>query len=70
MKVRFFYLSSGDDAPSGFDFFVRDDGTVWRDSFKTFESQSAVIGFDDCIMPCPEIGWMPLPAPPKEKPSE
>jgi hypothetical protein len=61
MNVRFFYKSSGDDAPKGFDFFIREDGTVWRDNFQTYESQCAVIGFEDCIMPCPEIGWAPVP---------
>lgn len=37
--------------------FVRSDGTVWRDNYKTWESQEASIGFDDCVEPCPHIAW-------------
>ena len=37
-------------------YFVMED-KVWRDNFKTRESQGAVIGFDDCIVECPDIGW-------------
>jgi hypothetical protein len=61
MNVRFFYKSSGEDAPRGIDFFIRDDGTVWRDNYQSCESQAASVGFEDFIMPCPEIGWMPVP---------
>lgn len=56
-KLRFFWKSTGDDAPTGLDYFVRDDGTVWRDNYKTCESQCSVVGFDDFVMPCPDLDW-------------
>lgn len=56
-RLRFFWKSTGDDAPSGLEFFVLEDGSVWRDNYRTCESQSAVVGFDDFVMPCPEIDW-------------
>lgn len=56
-KIRFFYKSTGDDAPKDLDYFVRADGTVWRDNYETCESQCAVVGFDDFVMPCPDIDW-------------
>lgn len=55
--IRFFYKTSGDTAPTGLDFFIREDGSVWRDNFRTCESQCSVVGFDDFIMECPDIGW-------------
>lgn len=57
IELRFFVKQTKADAPRGFDYFIRDDGTVWRDNYKTYESQSSAVGFDNCIMPCPEIGW-------------
>lgn len=30
---------------------------VYSDNFKTFESQPGVIGFHDCIVAMPNIGW-------------
>ena len=56
-KIRFFYKTSGDDAPAGFGYFIESDGTVWRDNEQSYESQCAVIGFEDCVMPCPELDW-------------
>lgn len=62
-KLRFFWKTSGDDAPAGFDCFVRDDCTVWRDNYRTCESQCAAVGFDDFAMPCPELDWEVIEAP-------
>ena len=56
-EIRFFVKATKDDAPRGYDYFIRDDGSVWRDNYRTCESQSAVVGFEDFVMPCPEIGW-------------
>ena len=56
-NVRFFVKATKDDAPRGYDYFIRDDGSVWRDNYRTYESQCAVVGFENFIMPCPEIGW-------------
>lgn len=56
-EIRFFVKATNEAAPRGFDYFIRDDGTVWRDNYQTCESQCAVVGFEDFIMPCPEIGW-------------
>lgn len=38
-------------------YFIRGDGTVWCDNANTWESSPSVIGFDDCISPCPNISW-------------
>jgi hypothetical protein len=56
--IKFYNLKTLEPAPSQLDFFVREDGSVWRDNFQTFESQERTIGFEDCIVECPDIGWM------------
>lgn len=38
-------------------YFVRGDGSVWRDTGGTCESQSEVVGFKDFCVPCPDLGW-------------
>ena len=55
--ILFFYKDTGTEVPKELDCFVRADGTVWRDSFETCESQCSVVGFDDFIIPCENIGW-------------
>lgn len=54
--IRFFLLSTGETAPD-LDYFVRGDGSVWRDNYRTYESQCSVVGFDDFVMPCENVGW-------------
>ena len=56
-KLRFFFVDSGDQAPETLDYFVRQDGSVWRDNYQTCESQCAVVGFENFIMPCPDVRW-------------
>lgn len=53
--IEFFVKATGEAAPTH-DYFVMED-KVWRDSYETCESQSAVVGFYDFIVECPEIGW-------------
>lgn len=38
-------------------YFVRGDGSVWRDNSETCESQAQAVGFEDFCEPCPHIGW-------------
>ena len=33
------------------------DGYVFRDNNYTYESQEAVVGFEDCIVKCPHLDW-------------
>ncbi|RUR69033.1 hypothetical protein EJP67_18405 [Variovorax guangxiensis] len=69
VKIEFFVKATGEAAPvDRFDYFIRD-GAVWRDNFRTCESQMAVVGFEDFIMECPEIGWrVAAPASAPERP--
>jgi len=56
-KIEFFYKLSGLTVdPEGFDYFVMG-GLVYRDNFRTCESQCAVVGFDDFIVEVPELSW-------------
>lgn len=42
-------------------YFVRGDGSVWRDNGESWESQCAVIGFEDCVAACPKLAWRVVP---------
>lgn len=55
MKLKFL-LKNGNPAPER-DYFVMKDGSVWCDNYNTFESQEASIGFDNCIVRCPDVVW-------------
>lgn len=60
--IEFFDKETGAAADNHQDlYFVRGDGSVWRDNCNFYESQCAVIGFDDCCMPCPELTWREVP---------
>lgn len=54
--LRFFNKSDGSEAPSH-DYFVMKNGTVWRDNYRSCESQASVVSFDDFVVECPEVGW-------------
>jgi len=54
-RLQFFDKETGEIRTNHEYFVLR--GEVWRDNYNTYESQAAVIGFDDCIVRVPEIGW-------------
>lgn len=58
MRIEFYDVDTGEvlDRPYN-TFFVMGNGEVWADNGNYWESQSASIGFEDCIRPCPNIGW-------------
>ena len=60
-KLRFFDRKTGNIMPPGEDYFVRSDNTVWRDNYRTFESQCSVVSFDDFVEECPGVGWELVP---------
>lgn len=56
--IEFYEKQTGTALPNEDDlYFIRGDGSVWRDNCESYESQSAVIGFENCVAPCPQIGW-------------
>lgn len=58
MKIVFYRESNGEVLHNTNDqYFVMND-IVFRDNEKTFESQCAVVAFEDFIRACPEVGWM------------
>lgn len=61
MKIRFFYIATGEDIPLlesyYMNLFVMADSKVYSDNNQTYESQCSVVGFEDCIMQRPTIGW-------------
>jgi hypothetical protein len=56
MIIEFYEKESGEVVPTG-DYFILNGSEVWRDNYNSYESQSTTIGFDDCIIDCPSIGW-------------
>jgi len=61
VKLRFFDRKTGNIMPHGEDYFVRSDNTVWRDNYRTFESQCSVVSFEDFVVECPGVGWELVP---------
>lgn len=53
--IEFFDRETGE-VRTNHEYFVLN-GEVCRDNYNTYESQCAVIGFEDCIVRVPEIGW-------------
>jgi len=39
------------------DYFVLNGNEVWRDNEHTYESQCAVVSFENFIVRCEDIGW-------------
>lgn len=52
-RIRFFVSETGLYAPE-VDYYVTQDGKVWRDNYESYESHPGVIPF---LIPCPEIDW-------------
>lgn len=58
MNIEFYDINTGEVVDNKYDmFFVRGNGEVWADNGNYWESQSASIGFEDCVVRCPNIGW-------------
>ena len=57
MKIEFFKKDTGEliDGTDGVYFVMSNE--VYKDNFETWESQQAVIGFDNCIERCKDVGW-------------
>ncbi len=56
MRIEFYKKDTGEAVPTG-DYFVLNGNEVWCDNYEYYESQSASIGFDDCVVKCDQIGW-------------
>ena len=63
MKIEFYFKENGlvivEENARDMLFVMND--IVYSDNLKTYESQSALIGFEDCISEAPHIGWRPVP---------
>ncbi len=57
MKIEFFNKKTGEVIKNTDDYYFIMNGEVFIDSEVTYESQCAVIGFEDCIKKMPGIGW-------------
>lgn len=58
MKIEFYDVTTGNTIEDKYGmYFIRGNGEVWADNGNYWESQSASIGFDDCIIHCPNVGW-------------
>lgn len=56
MKIEFYYKETGIIIVDCWEYFVMND-EVYRDNYRTYESQAAVVSFDDFIERCYGIGW-------------
>lgn len=56
MHIEFFFKETGDILIDTCVYFVMND-EVYADNGETYESQSSVVGFEDFISECPNIGW-------------
>jgi len=56
MIIEFYEKATGGLVPYQEDRFVID-GTVYRDNYEMYESQSAVISLHECIVETPAVGW-------------
>lgn len=54
-QIEFFEKESGE-VRTNHEYFVLN-GEVWRDNYNSYESQPAVIGFENFVVRVPEIGW-------------
>jgi hypothetical protein len=55
-SIEFYDIKTGA-ITDKFEYFVLRNNEVWRDNFKTFESQCAVVEFEDFIIKCEGVGW-------------
>ena len=60
MNIQFIRKKTGEILRDTDDFYFIMNDKVYRDNSQTFESQSSVIGFDDCIEEAPDIVWRVL----------
>ena len=56
-EIEFYLKDTGEIIEHSDDYLFVMNNKVYRDNNLTFESQCAVIGFDDCIAPFFHIGW-------------
>jgi len=56
-EIEFYQKTTGNICKGTNDYLFVMNNKVYRDNMKTFESQCAVIGFDDCIEEFSHIGW-------------
>ena len=56
-KIEFYFKDSGKIYEHSDDYLFVMNDRVYRDNDKMFESQEALIGFDDCIEEFSHIGW-------------
>ena len=57
MKIEFFNKDTGDIIIDTNDYYFVMNDKVWMDNGKSYESQSAVVCFDNFIKEMPNIGW-------------
>jgi hypothetical protein len=55
--IKFFIKETGEPANNDIDYFIREDGSVWRNNYRTVESSSYVVSFDDFIEECVDVDW-------------
>lgn len=57
MLIVFREKSSGNLIQHDDMYFIRADGSVWKGTGETCESQSACVGFEDFGVECPDVEW-------------
>ena len=57
MEIEFYKEITGEILEGTNDWFFVMNDEVYRNNGETCESQAAVVGFDDFIIKCPDIGW-------------
>lgn len=57
MNIEFFDIDSGETIQNSDGWYFVMSNKVYRDNGRTCESQSSVVGFEDFIAQCPDVGW-------------
>lgn len=57
MLIIFRDKASGNLIPNEDMYFIRADGSVWKDTGESCESQSACVSFETFVVECPDVEW-------------